>query len=142
MKSLGIAIKKNEVRYGFAEGSDKETVVILETGRQNYRFDSQTLMMDFNNIFTELITKYKPDVVSYKLSLDLNMAQIPYMHYSLGVLNYVCLERGIPTIERSSRWITTNKSAKIKDFNEHFPDKNYKNEELAAALIAWYGIGE
>ena len=98
--------------------------------------------MDFYNIFTELITKYKPNVVSYKLSLDLKMPQIPYMHFSLGVLNYVCLERGISTIERSSRWITANKGAKIKNFNEHFPDKNYKNEEQAAALIAWYGIGE
>ena len=84
MKSLGIAIKKGEIWYSFIEGTNRNVAIISETGKQNYRPESNTLMMDFNNIFTELITKFTPDVVSYKLSLDINMKQIPYMHYSIG----------------------------------------------------------
>ena len=93
MKSLGIAIKKGEIWYSFIEGTDRNVAIISETGKQNFRPESYTLMMDFNNIFTELITKFMPDVVSYKLSLDINMKQIPYMHYSIGVLNLLCLQK-------------------------------------------------
>lgn len=87
MKSLGITIKKGEIWHSFIEGSDRNIAIISETGKQNYRPESNTLMMDFNNIFNELITIFTPDVVSYKLSLPINMKQIPYIHYSTGVLN-------------------------------------------------------
>lgn len=63
-----------------------EGALIYETGKQNYRAELQSLMMDFSNIFIELITKYRPDRVAYKLYLDTKIQQIPYMHYSLGVL--------------------------------------------------------
>ena len=36
MRSLGIAIKKNEIWYSVVEGTQKETAIILETGKQNY----------------------------------------------------------------------------------------------------------
>jgi len=50
MKSLGIAIKKGEIWYSFIEGTDRNVAIISETGKQNYRPESNTLMMDFNNI--------------------------------------------------------------------------------------------
>lgn len=142
MKSLGVAIKKGEIWYSFIEGTDREVAIISETGKQNYRPESNTLMMDFNNIFTELITKFTPDVVSYKLSLDITMKQIPYMHYSLGVLNLLCLQKGVAIKERSSRWIIANKKSKIQLFEQHFPDCGYKNEELASSVMAWFALGE
>lgn len=70
------------------------------------------------------------------------MNQIPYMHYSLGVLNLLCMQHGIPVLERSSKWITAGKRAKIINFEEMFQSVGYKNEQLAASVIAWYGIGE
>lgn len=142
MKSLGIAIKKGEIWYSFIEGTNKDVAIIGETGKQNYRSESTKLMLDFDNIFTELLTKFKPDVVSYKLSLDITMRQIPYMHYSLGVLNLLCQQKDITLIERSSRWITANKSSKIQAFEKKYPDCCYKNEKLASSVMAWYALGE
>lgn len=142
MKCLGIAIKKGEVCFSVIEGERRDTATILDTGKQNYRSESATLMMDFSNIFLELLTKYKPDLVSYKLSLDLKMQQIPYMHYSLGVLNLVCLQQGVRIVEHSSLWITAKKQARIMEFQEKFPNAKIKNEELAASVLAWNGLEE
>ena len=142
MKSLGIAIKKGEIWYSILEGTNKDVAIIGATGKQNYRPESTKLMLDFNNIFTELLAKFKPDVVSYKLSLDIKMIQIPYMHYSLGVINLLCQQKGITIIERSSRWITANKSSKIQAFEKSYPDCCYKNEKLASSVMAWYALGE
>jgi hypothetical protein len=142
MRSLGLAIKKNEVWYSVVEGNSMDDSYIVETGKQNFRAESHGLMLDFYNIFLELITKYKPDSISYKLSLDIKMGQIPYLHYSLGVLNFLCLQQSIPAIERSSKWITAGKRSKIASFAEMFPDVSFKNEQLASSVIAWYGIGE
>ena len=116
--------------------------IICETGKQNYRPESTKLMLDFNNIFTELLAKFKPDVVSYKLSIDITMKQIPYMHYSLGVLNLLCQQKGITLLERSSRWITANKKSKIQAFEQKYPDYCYKNEKLTSSVMAWYALGE
>lgn len=142
MKCLGIAIKKNEVWFSLVEGSSKELANIVCVNKQAFKADSQKLMLDFHNIFFELISKYNPDRVAYKVSLDTNKQQIPYMHYSLGILNLICLQKGISTTERTNMWITAGKKAKINLFNEHFKEANYKNEALAASLIAWYELGE
>lgn len=140
MKCLGIAIKKNEIWYSVVEGIQMDDAVIFETGKQNYRSESQSLMMDFYNIFIELISKFKPDKVVYKLYLDANMQQIPYMHYSLGVLNLVCLQNGIQVKERSNRWITAGKKGKIVKFENFFSKKKFANEERVASLIAWFEL--
>ena len=142
MRCLGIAIKKNEIWYAVVEGTSMDLAEVIDTGKHIYRSEDPKLIMEFNNIFVELITKYHPDRVVYKLSLDVTMQQIPYMHYSLGVLNLICLQRGIFIRERSSRWITANKKAKINSFVSNFNDKNFKNEELAASLMAWYEMEE
>ena len=99
-------------------------------------------MMDFYNMFLELITKYKPERVVYKLSLEITMQQVPYLHYSLGILNLVCLQHGIFIRERSIRWITASKKAKILEFERYFANENYKNEKMEASLIAWYELEE
>lgn len=140
MKCLGIAIKKNEVWYSVVDGVQMDMAIIIDTGKQNYRAESQSLMMDFSNIFIELITKYKPDRVAYKLYLDAKMQQIPYMHFSLGVLDLICLQNGIQARARSSKWITAGKRAKIIQFEQYFADKKFTNEEMAATLIAWFEL--
>lgn len=142
MRCLGIAIKKNEVWYSVVDGEQMENALIYETGKQNYRVESQSLMLDFSNIFIELLTKYRPDRVAYKLYLDTNMQQIPYMHYSLGVLNLVCLQNGIEARARSSKWITAGKKVKVTRFEEYFTQKKFKSEEMAAALVAWFELEE
>ena len=142
MKCLGIAIKKNELWYSVVEGTEMNNASVSDSGKHNYRSEIQThlLMVDFNNIFTELIVKYKPDRIVYKLSLDTDIRQIPYMHYSLGVLNLVCHQNGIQVIERSIRWITANQKSKIATYDKYFDWLKYKNEQRDATLIAWFEI--
>ncbi len=140
MRCLGIAIKKNEICYAVVDGTQMNDAIVTEIGKQNYRVESETLMMDFSNIFLELLTKYKPDKVVYKLYLDANIQQIPYMHFSLGVLELLCLQNGIVFKARSDKWITAGKKAKIKRFESFFLNEKYKNEEIAAILIAWYEL--
>ena len=142
MRCLGIAIKKNEIWYSVVDGEQMESALIYETGKQNYRAESLSLMMDFSNIFIELITKYRPNRVAYKLYLDTNIQQIPYMHYSLGVLNLVCLQNGIEARARSSMCITAGKTAKIIRFEKYFAQKKFTNEEMAATLVAWFELEE
>lgn len=142
MRSLGLAIKKNEISYCVVDGDSMDNSSIVEIGKQNFRVESSGLMLDFYNIFLELLTKYKPDSVSYKLSLEIKMGQISYLHYPLGILNLLCLQQSIPTIERSSKWISAGKKVKIINFEKKFVEMVLKNEQLAAAVIAWYGLGE
>ena len=140
MRCLGIAIKKNEICYSVVDGDKMDTALIYEIGKQNYRSESPSLMMDFSNIFIELVTKYRPDRVAYKLYLDTTMQQIPYMHYSLGIFNLVCLQQGVEVSERSSKWITAGKKAKIERFEKFFSPQKFKNEEMGATLVAWYAL--
>lgn len=144
MNSLGIAIKKKEIWYSVISGSTKSTATIIETGKLNFRPEQPTklLMMDFHNIFNELIIKFKPDCIAYKLFLDADLGQIPYMHYSLGILNLICQQNGIDVIERSHRWITASKRSKIVKCEEYFSDKKFIKEEMEATLVAWYCLGE
>ena len=142
IKFLGIAIKKNELCYSVVGGTEMSTAVVIETGKHNFRSESPTqlLMMDFSNIFTELIVKFKPERVVYKLYLDANMQQISYMHYSLGVLNLVCQQNGVEAKERSNKWITANKKSKIAKFEQYFSKQKFKNEEMSASLISWFEL--
>lgn len=144
MKCLGIAIKKNQLWYSVVSGDKMSSSIIIETGKQNFRADSstQSLMMDFNNIFTELLMKYKPDSVAYKMSLNVDKKQTPYMHYSLGILNLVCNQKNVDAVERTNAWITAGKKSKIAKFEEYFYDRKFTKEEMEASLVAWYNIGE
>lgn len=142
MRCLGIVIKKNEIWYAVVDGMQMNDALIYETGKHHYRAESSTLMMDFSNIFTELVTKYRPQKIVYKLSLDVTLPQIPYMHFPLGVLHLICLQHGISVDSRSSKWITAGKRAKITKCQDYFNQQRLRPDELAATLIAWYGLEE
>ena len=142
MRILGIAIKKNEIWFSIVSGLKKSDAVVDETGKQNFNADSstQSLMLDFYNIFSEAIAKYSPNKIAYKLFLDTKKDQIPYMHYSLGILNLLSKQNGIPIKERTSSWISAGKKSKIIRFNEYFNDNSYKTDEMVASLVAWYEL--
>lgn len=141
MKSLGIVIKKNEVFYTIIEGDNADSSEIKDVGKEIFNCESTTLMSDFNCIFIQLLSKYSPDIVSYKLSHDVKLNNISYLHYSIGVLKLLCEKRAIQIIERSSQWITAKHKFKISNFQNAFPNCSYKNDQLLSAVVAWYGIG-
>ena len=142
MRSLGIVIKKNEIFYSLVEGSSAYDSKVITAGKEIFNPDSLSLMTDFQNIFIQILTKCSPNKVSYKLSLKVNIKNVSYLHFSIGVLKLMCENKQIPLIERSSAWISVKHGAKITAFNNEFPDLDYKNDLLISSVIAWYGMSE
>lgn len=141
MKSLGIVIKKNEVFYSIIERVNTDLSEIKDAGKEKFNCESNTLMSDFNCIFIQLLSKYSPDVVSYKLSQDVKLSNVSYLHYSIGILKLLCENKSIKIVERSSKWITAKYETKISNFQKAFPNCSYKNDQLTSAVVAWYAIG-
>lgn len=141
MKCIGIAIAKNELYYTVMSGNSKNDAIIELKGILNFQSESKTLMTDFFNLFNELITKYKPDSIGYKLFLDSTKDQIRYMVYSLGILEFICEEKNIITQERNSSWISAGKKKKLIDFVNKYGNQK-KVPELHASVIAWNQFGE
>lgn len=136
---IGISIKKNEIFYAALDGQNRTDCIVVDVGKITFRseIDETELMFDFYNLFNELFSFYKPDRVAYKLYLNPDIHQIPYMHFSLGVLNFLCKQKGIPTTLRSGSWITSGKGKKTIDCEACF-GQSYKKDELTSILVAWH----
>lgn len=144
MISIGFAIKKNELWYSVLEGTNDQDVNIIECKKHNFQSseNAKDLMFTFKNLFSEIIGQYSPNNVVYKLSLDTKKDQIPYMHFSLGVLALICKETDAKLNERTTRWITASQRKKELECQNKFSDYNLKGEKLQATLIAWYEFKE
>lgn len=140
MRAIGFAIKKNELWFSVLDGTCKNDAAILCIERQffNADLDPQELMVYFHNLFTEILEKYSPNSVAYKAHLDSNLAQIPYMLFPLGILNYVCKIKNIPTTLRSGTWISAGKKAKQIECVSYFLSHELKYEKLYATIVAWH----
>lgn len=146
MKVLGVAIKKGELRYAVIEGSSKKDCKIVASDKYIFRAESNTaeLMNTFENNFNELITKYRPVSIAYKLSLNPNMNQMKYLQFPIGVLNLVCFKKECKVSERSVSWIVAGKRKKLEACSKYFSDykQNLKGIELEAILVAWFEFGD
>lgn len=144
MKSLGFAIKKNELWYTLIEGTDIDHSKIVIQKKHNFQSSSEDtqLMQCFYNLFNEIITELKPDTVACKLSLNSNLKQIPYMHFSLGVLAYLCNQKNMTFTTRSNTWIVAGKRKRELLCTSKFPDYNLSNEKLHSTLVALFQLGE
>ena len=144
MKKIGIVISKNILYYSVVSGENKATATINDAGQKNFQIDSNELMMDFERIFEELITKHNPNEICYKISEKLKLEQFPYMYYPFGVLNLICEKKKIKTRVHSMSWISKKVKGKKKmdSFVEKFSDFSKKEELKQSALIAWYDLGD
>lgn len=144
MKVLGIAIKKNELWFSVLEGETKDdaTITLLDKRIFQAEQDLAELMLCFHNLFSELITEHAPVSIGVKLSLDVDMNQIPYLHCSVGILAYICRKLNIKLTIRSTRWITGGKRKKLIECEQLFSDYNLKNEKLHATTIALHELEE
>lgn len=146
MVTLGLFIKKNEIRYAVLCGNNKEDCIINYINKLNFRSElaNEELMNVFESEFLELINKYHPEKIIYKLSLKMDKDQIPYMYFSLGVLNLICYKNRIKTVSRTSAWITSGKNKKLLECIDFFKSKGIiiKNTEKEAILLAWNELGE
>lgn len=143
MKIVGFAISKDELWYSVLEGDNKSNAHIIVCGKHNFQSESNIadLMITFKNLFDEIIVKYSPQKIACKLYIPTVLKQIPYMHYSIGVLALICGENGISFQQRSDSWITASNKKKELECLAHFKDENLKKEKLHATLVAWYELG-
>ena len=143
LKSLGFAIKKNELWYTGIEGTEIDNAKIVAQGKHNFQSASETaqLMQSFYNLFNEIISEINPDTVSCKLSLGPDLKQIPYMHFSIGVLAYLCNQKNIPFVTRSSAWIVAGKRKKELLCISKFPNYKLTNEKLHSTVVALFQLG-
>lgn len=141
MRSLGVAVKKNEIWYSLLEGKNKDEAKVVEINKKKFNSDvaETDLVLDFYNTFDELLTEYKPDVVVYKMSLKMKLPQIAYMYFSLAMLNFICKQKGINTICRSSSWISAKKKNECK---AKFLDLGANEDRVSTATIAWSSFGK
>jgi len=147
VKSLGIALQKNFLRYAVLDG-DSGNPTLVEKGRQTTcdPNDIPALMDWYETHFQHLISAHAPDVIGYKLVLEPKIEQQHNLSFPLGILNLLAQKEGIPINEFSQRAITPAKLGlgKTTDlmvlvdetFGEHPPywDK-YQKE---AVLVAWF----
>lgn len=143
MRVVGLAVKKGELWISVIEGETQENCSLINTEKFCFQADSpcSRLMFEFYNIFTEVIEKYNPDKIAYKVYLDAKKDQIRYMMYPWGILNYICANRDIECIEITGVWLSAKKKGKKKlDICREFFNCNFDKDQLAAVAAAWYGL--
>lgn len=141
MRNIGISISKNVLYATIMTGDNKSNAIIEKIETFNFQSESKQLMTDFSNIFTELITKFKPDSIGYKLFLSSKKDQIKYMVYSLGILELLCEEKNIKIQERTNSWITAAKKKRIIEYCNKFGEHK-EDTQLQSSIIAWNQFGE
>ncbi len=140
MVKLGIAIKKGELWFSVLEGTTQADASVKLVDKRNFQTEQDVteLMMSFHSLFSELITAHRPSSIAIKMSLNVNINQVPYLHCSLGVLAYICRVHNIRLTLRSSVWISAGKKKKLIECEQKFIDNKLKNEKLHSTLIALY----
>lgn len=138
MRILGISLRKNELYYAIIEGTKQFESNLIELKKTNIRDNENIpeLMNWFDSNFKELIERYRPDHIAYKLHLNTNKDQMVYLQFPMGVLNLICNFENIPITLRSTSYITNTRKTAVKNYFDHFKDK-FKDAELDAIVAAW-----
>lgn len=148
MRALGISIKKNELRYCVLEGT-RDTPLVVLSDRDRFKPDqSRPALADyFKQAFTEIMTKTKPDVVGYRLSIDVSRAdQIAYMCFPFGILNLLCHEGAMPVREFTHHGFTQKALGRpgnkfdVCDEVLGVYGSFWDNDQRFAALSAWMSL--
>lgn len=137
MNNVGIIIYKNEIHYCVFDTESR----IIRMEVLNYNIDALTLMSDFKSLFMEIINSYHPNLIAFKVSVDIRkLIQYKYMYYPLGILGLLCEENGIRCIERSNRWITAKMNNKDKGdiVKEIYPSEKFNKKNIQAAILAFF----
>lgn len=134
MNKVGIVIYKNEIYYCVINNK-----LLIDIGMLTFNNESPTLISDFNNLFEELVTKYKPSTLSFKVPLNISkLYQYRYMYYPLGVLILVCENHDITCIERSSSWINSKNGYKIEEVKRVFQTQKFNEKSIQSVVLAYF----
>lgn len=59
------------------------------------------------------------------------------MYYTLGVLNYICKEKGIITTAKTGQWLTSKNRSKYDECINFFELNGKNDDEIACSVLAW-----
>lgn len=119
MISMGLNLSKGFLHFTVLEGS-KASPIFHDKGRLAYNFDQPaTVMADwFDKNFRELLNKYNPDKIGYRVSNSTNKdVQLLYLIFPWGVLNLISSSLGIETVFLTTNKFTHRKFGVQKPFN-------------------------
>ncbi len=149
MAVLGINLVKDGLRYCVLDGGrDSPTLVHYEKVQTNNFPNTQQLMNWYETTFQNLITRFSPETIGIKVSLNAKKAEIAPWYYPLGILHNLSHQNQINTFEFVSGNFTASKFGMDKSINiydyidQHFGvfqpkwDKNQKY----ALLAAWMNL--
>jgi hypothetical protein len=111
MKSLGIDLKKEEIRWCLVSGT-LQTPIYESHGRKKYSIpsDRAELMKTFHNLFTELLAEVSPEIVTYRVTQAAkSIDQMAYLLMPLGILGKLCHDGNISVRELNSSSYTYKK---------------------------------
>ena len=145
MTALGINLEKNGLRYCVLDGSkDSPAIVHYEKIHTNNLPNAQLLMNWYETSFQNLLTRFSPESIGIKVSLNAKKDEIAPWYYPLGILHNIAHQNRISTFEFVSGNFTASKfdmdkSINIYDYiDQHFGvfqpkwDKNQKYALLSA----------
>lgn len=137
MRILGISLRKDELHYAVIEGQRMLDSKVIELKKISVRSTGNVpeLMNWFDSNFRELINKYKPDRIAYKLHLNTDKDQMIYLQFPMGVLNLICHSEKIPTTSRSTSYITKARKTIAQNHFKSFKD-GLKDPELDCLVAA------
>lgn len=147
MRVLGLEIIKGQLRYSVLEGTKEEPSLIGKNRIVVPEMESIPELMDwFDSEFDELISKYKPSKIAYRLALEPRKQQMSYLIYPWAILNLKCFEKDLEAKDYIKRNFVPNKFGlgknidlynhcdEIFGINPPYWDKNQKYSLLAAWL--------
>lgn len=145
MPCIGFNINKGELHYCVLQGT-KSTPAFIDLGVHKFN-PNQTrteLSNFFKQTFKEIIDKYKPSIISYRLSLEAKSSeQLSYLVFPYGILNLIAHESGLQIHEYVLQSFTKralgfdgDKFEACNSKISNFPT-SAKKEDRVAALSAW-----
>lgn len=146
MAVLGINLEKNGFRYCVLDGDrDDPSLMHHEKVQTNNFPNAQQLMNWYETTFQNLITRFAPESIGIKVSLNAKKAEIAPWYYPLGILHNIAYQNRIGTFEFVSGNFTASKFDMDKsiDIYDHidlrfgvFQPKWDRNQKYAL-LSAW-----
>lgn len=149
MKTLGIHIKKGELRYSVLKGTKDQPELVVRGRLIVPKLSTIPELMNWFNInFKSIINSYEPDEVAYRLTLSPNKEQLFNLEFPMGILNHICYELEVPIKEFSNSGNTfsasklgLDKSVDIYDYCDQLlrDGKPYwDKDQKYSILVAWF----
>ncbi len=141
MKVLGLSITKNIFGLALLEKAETPTIIKMDKFSVKKCRTTPEQMNWFENVFIEIINKYQPDIVSYRIVLNPDKDGIVTWEFPLGVLNCICYKRQIDTCEFTSSKIG---AVALTLFDSLFGavETGQNKEAKQAAMAAYYALGD